>query len=377
MNLASDGASPFQWNQDAVRRLAEDAAWALTSNPSGTAEVAGLLLGKSGSSVEIVHCHPVCLMREQDHAYALTGPGRREFERAIASFQSIPEGEFSVVGFYRSDLDGKLTLTEEDLGLIRTCFRDTNQVTLLLNVTRDQSCSAKLFSGANGQILFDFGSSDHAKRLPTWHDLWQNLSGADPMETSASEGAPAPAEPVAPAEPAPLAHPRFCETGEVQEYPLASQRRSVRIPWFLLAAAALLAAFLGYPILKQSAKRSQETGSSGPPVPVRSDSSVRSGLALRVEKYGDDLQLDWNRATPIIAAASGGILTIREGHEREKQAMLDANLLKNGSVVYRPVGNEVFLRLVIFKPGGATLGESETTYPVPKAEAVDDPLQRH
>ena len=366
MDLVSGAARPFQWNMDAVRRLAEDAAWALTSNPTGVAEVAGLLLGKVGSSVEILDCQPVCLMREQDHGFALAGPGRREFERAIAWFRSIPESELSVVGFYRSDLGGQLLLTQEDLGLIRTCFRDTSQVTLLLNVTRDQLYSATLFSGDNGHILYHFHSSENATRLPGWLDLWQNLTAADPVETSGTQG-PASAETIAPAEPAPLPDPPFWEPEEVQEARVESERRSRRILLLVLAAAALLAALVGYPMFKQLAKQKQQDDISAPSVAVQSDSSINSGLALRADKLGDDLQVDWNRGIPIIAAASGGILTIREGNEREKQVMLDANVLKNGSVVYRPVDNDdVFLRLVIFKQGGATLGESDTTYPSPK-----------
>jgi len=82
-----------------VRRLYEDLEWALTSNPTGAAEIAGVLLGKVDSTMDIMDSLPVFLMQEQDHAYALAGPGRREFERTLAAFPSSPEAEFSVIGF--------------------------------------------------------------------------------------------------------------------------------------------------------------------------------------------------------------------------------------------------------------------------------------
>ncbi len=90
MNRSSGAERPFRWTSEAVRRLYQDVDWALTSNPTGAAEIAGVLLGKSGSIIEIIDCQPVLLMQERDHAYALTGPGRREFERTIGALRSIP-----------------------------------------------------------------------------------------------------------------------------------------------------------------------------------------------------------------------------------------------------------------------------------------------
>jgi hypothetical protein len=64
-----------------------------------------------------------------------------------------------------------------------------------------------------------------------------------------------------------------------------------------------------------------------------------------------------------MGAATGGMLTIREGNGPEKQVLLDVNLLRTGAVIYRPVHGDVFLRLVIFGPNGRNIGESVATYP--------------
>jgi hypothetical protein len=93
MNDSRAAALPFQWNPDVVRRLDQDVEWALTSNPTGAAEIAGLLLGKSDPGIEVIDCQPVFLMQERDRAYVLTGPGKREFERTVAAFRSNPERE--------------------------------------------------------------------------------------------------------------------------------------------------------------------------------------------------------------------------------------------------------------------------------------------
>lgn len=92
-----------------------------------------------------------------------------------------------------------------------------------------------------------------------------------------------------------------------------------------------------------------------------SGSSHKFELALRVERHGDDLQLDWNHAAPVLANASGGILTIREGNAKETHVMLDGDLLRTGAIVYRPVHGDIVLRLAVLGQGAAKLGESVTS----------------
>jgi proteasome lid subunit RPN8/RPN11 len=186
----------FRWSADVIRHLDEEVDWALTSNPTGPAEIAGILLGQSGRHIQIRDCRPVLLLRKQDHEYALTGPGRREFERKMAEFRWIPER--SVVGFYRSHMGEGLELSEEDLGLLQTCFRDTSQVVLLIKPTGDRSCSAKLFVGNQGQLLSEF-HSDEDMGLPRWLGLWQHLSTNVPRDRpSAAKETTAPADAATP-----------------------------------------------------------------------------------------------------------------------------------------------------------------------------------
>jgi hypothetical protein len=75
----------------------------------------------------------------------------------------------------------------------------------------------------------------------------------------------------------------------------------------------------------------------------------------------------------VLVAATGGMLTIREGKGREKQVMVDGNLLRRGAMVYGPVHGDVFLRLVIFGQEGAKTGESTSTYrPQPTSVSGSD-----
>jgi hypothetical protein len=352
VNVTGGDARPFRWSPDTVRRLYEDVEWALTSNPSGAAQVAGIFLGRSDSAVEILDCHPVFLMKERDHTYALAGPGRREFERTIAAFKSNPKGELSVIGFYRSHMGDRFDLTEEDLGLIRTCFRGTSQVVLLIKLTGDGSSSVRLFLGDQGQAPRESDSFRSAPGLPRWLELWSNLANS-PEDTAGPGDTTEPVQTATPAD-APIR-----ETRDFQEGPVALERRLNRSPVFLFAVAIILSLLVAYLVFKGSASLKQGAKTFGH---VQSDVSHQSGLALRAERQGDDLRLDWDHTARIVAACSGGILAVREGNAPEKQFMLDGNLLRTGSMVYRPVHGDVFFRLVVLGQRGTKLGESVTTY---------------
>ena len=411
----------FRWSAEVVRRLDEEAEWALTSNPTGAAEVVGILLGQSGRPVQIRDCQPVFLLRERDREYALTGPGRREFERKMAEFRWIPER--SVIGFYRSHMGNGLELSEEDLGLLRTCFRDTTQLVLLMKLTGDRSCSAKLFIGHEAQPLPEFHSAEGDIGLPRWLELWQYLSTDASRDRSGSKETTKPADSPIPtymttpsqvatpaysvtaadaATPSPVmpsaataatppaaapdvttpTHvpkpgdagppPRLITPGDkhpaaIEEAPGDAaewHRGSKRGPVFIIAAAALLALLVGYFMLKGSARPKQGASVSGPAAfNAQPDSSRQSDLALLVSKDGDDLRLNWNRNAPVLLGAKGGMLTIREVNGPDKDVPLDTDLLRSGAILYRPVHWDVSFRLVIFGQGGTSVGEGVTTFP--------------
>lgn len=353
-----------------MRRLYEDVHWALTSNPTGAAEVAGVLLGKTDSMTDIMDCQPVFLMQEQDHAYALAGPGRREFERTMGAFRSIPEGEVSVIGVYRSHMGDGLDVTEEDLGLMRACFGDSSAVLMLMKLSGDGSSSVRLFSGNEGQLLSEFRGAEDGSGLPRWLELWRNLSAdrrpevakpEDPRETVDTVKLADQTDPPVSDQPE---HPLISRTEEPQKNSLVLGRRLPRRPILLLAATAIVGALLAYPMFEISARLRQGADGSGTAARQAQASSSRyARLALRVEKEGDSVRLDWDRTAPVLAAATGAMLTIRGRNGPEKQILLDVNLLRTGAVMYGPVHGDVFLRLVIFGPNGRNLGESVARYP--------------
>jgi TonB family protein len=73
---------------------------------------------------------------------------------------------------------------------------------------------------------------------------------------------------------------------------------------------------------------------------------VDTRLGLKLETNAGSLQLSWDRNAPLIASATRAILTITDG-DRKEDTELDLGQLRNGSIVYSPITNDVSFRLEV------------------------------
>jgi hypothetical protein len=81
-------------------------------------------------------------------------------------------------------------------------------------------------------------------------------------------------------------------------------------------------------------------------------------LALTVTPAGSDLQVKWDRQSPVIRKALRGILTIDDGNYH-KPIELDADRLQGGSeVVYRHYSNQVRFHLEVFLKDSNSVAET-------------------
>ena len=284
VQIGEDAAAPVGVNLflDVARKLDDEAEWALTSNPTGAAEVAGLLLGNPGPIIEISDCEPVLLMQKQDHAYALNGPGSLEFKRMMAAF-GAPDSQRRAVGFYRSHIGDIVEPEEEDVRLIRTCFGDTPHVVLLMNRGVSGPRRARLFLEDQSNGLCELRREANVSR-----EIEPSNDEADhiPKELVRSDSS-------------------IPETTKVEEISPTSHSRSFRVV-FLWVVQVLAACFVAYMILKGlgRARTSQLSGSAGHE--SASSGSSQAGLALRVEWQGKNLRLSWDRKMPALSEAKGG-----------------------------------------------------------------------
>jgi len=80
-------------------------------------------------------------------------------------------------------------------------------------------------------------------------------------------------------------------------------------------------------------------------------------MDLRAESKGGSILLSWNRLNPIVQSATGGSLQIDDGAQH-REVQLDAEQIVNGSLLYRPVSDDVTFRIEMRGERGATIRRS-------------------
>jgi hypothetical protein len=286
--------------------------------PGRGVEAGGLLLGRFASDrsgVVVESFEPVECEHRRGPSYVLSESDRRRLERALRKRGA------SVIGFYRSHTRPGLYLDQDDLALIASFFTDPSHVFLLVRPQAGKPPAGGFFFWQEGDI----------QRHTTYLEF--------PFDARLLQGQSAPVE-----EPAPRAAAASAIPPTVR----------IRIPnwrppelrWRRVGLAALVLAGFGvldYQVGKAFGSRPSETRSSGAP-------------ALRVEREGSYLRVNWSRDAAVSLHAGGGMLTIVDGRRR-MEIPLDAKQLRMGSVAYAPIGEEVSFQLEI-KGSRSSVSES-------------------
>jgi TonB family protein len=79
------------------------------------------------------------------------------------------------------------------------------------------------------------------------------------------------------------------------------------------------------------------------------------GLNLRVRNEDDRLRLSWNQRNHAVASATDATLQIFDG-QLSREIHLDGRQVADGSVLYRPLTNDITFRLVVRGDQGSTTG---------------------
>ena len=335
---------------NAVERLSREVRRAFESIPSHSVEIGGLLLGTAdfyaSPIIEVKDFEPFLCEYRPDHKYILSDSDRRKLEKALAARRSKLDDGLTVVGYYRSQIGGNLSLSEHDLSIAQAYFYDPASVFMLIKPSSDGTSSAGFFFWDNGHIdsEFTFLEFPFDARL---------LTGArvkpSPLSSSRPEEADAPDDQLAPADPDPYAQPVI-----LQEPQAAEEKRhssTLRWLWYPLFAALMIAVgALGYPAyLQWLAARTPA------PAPLVSDVPA---LTLQVERRGNDLRVSWNRNAPAVHRAREAVLSIRDGDAQLQDLRLELDQLHNGSVLYTPANSTVQFRLEVTGDDGKKLSET-------------------
>jgi TonB family protein len=132
--------------------------------------------------------------------------------------------------------------------------------------------------------------------------------------------------------------------GEVSGLPMVintPQRRS-GVPWLSTALVFVTFSAITFAVL---AVNGTESG-HGKIAQIMRVIFPSGDLGLRVESQGDRLLLSWNRRNAAVTSASDGMLQIFDG-TLHREVKLDGGQVADGSVLYKPLSQDVTFRLEV------------------------------
>jgi hypothetical protein len=290
---------------DVVRRLAEQL------RPGG-AETAreGLLFGKAvDGATEVLDFQPAG-GRVPEAVAALDKEGAKRL----------------LVGYYRTEAE-VLRLNERDLLLARTCFPQAYHVFLIIQPSG--------FGPASASFFFHDGDGRMAElslmEFPFEPSL---LAGEERDRLRRSQLARTPAAAVVPVR---------------EERPRKGRRLLVALTALLLLAALGVAIAFNQRTIREWIQARilvdrPAPAAAAPPPAAPSLAGISIGLHARREN--GDVEIAWNRNSPVIAAAQSGVLSIQDGRAR-REIVLDATQVRTGSIIYAPTSEQISLQLAI------------------------------
>ena len=236
-----------------------------------------------------------------------------------------------LIGYYRTEETESLHLNAQDLALAEKCFKGPNQVFLMMHANGFGPPAATFFFRDRDGSMAEFGFLEFP--------LDPSLLAMEGHDRALRSRDTAVEQPVAiPSPPA--------DDGR------RMQRRS---PWkaaaWICSAALILA--LGV-VLIGAARRGQIPAlwrAITNPLPTESASisvvqaSAHPIIALHVIRKNGDLELTWDRESPLIAAATSGLITIQDG-ESKRLLPLNSAQLYGGPSLLADIGPDYAAALV-------------------------------
>lgn len=310
-------------------------------------------ISRSASESQAVETRGILLGRTIDTPFPATViedfklvPGAKDYAGSMDSDDAAFEiarriaevgNERRAVGFFRAGRNGNLNMGPRDLETFSHLFCETGNVALLIQTPRRGGESeAALFYWEHGAKPGDFGFGFplDASQLADGHPGWRY---ANPLDRTLPAATPHPLRLQVPKQTAPP--------------PVHSPGRD-RIRWSrLLPTAALMVVGIG---ALQLATSSNRTAAAEVAAPAAAEAGSETRLGLTVTSRQQQLDIRWNRESPVIAASDKGVMRITEDGITEV-VPFDQDQLRDGYVAYTPKTNDVSIRLeVTGKDGGAT-----------------------
>jgi TonB family protein len=244
--------------------------------------------------------------------------------------EMIAKASDKVVGYYRIDQSGSLTLDPEDLHLASAYFQDPSSVILRIRANGPEPPSACFFFWDDEQIHGDLPFME----VPFDRD---QLAIAE-QQRQLSQPTRVESLPAMPFRQAPPPMPFRQITPR--------HRSGIWLALGIVALAATGASAVYFYSNSNALPRKRPVAN----VPVRMAPSTaiaavpKSELSLTVERRGADLLVSWNREASIVTNATFGMLLIRAQYA-SRDIGLTAEQLRHGSILYAPTTDQVEILL--------------------------------
>jgi len=323
----------------------------------GGIEVGGVLYGtREDRTVRILAMREIACEHARGPTFHLSDNDRAALTAQLARDTADMRLEgLLVVGWFLSHTRSDVTLQQSDLDTYSAFFPEPWQVTMVVHPGRASAMRAGFFvREADGTVkgersYLEFNFPDRLAgvvldRTPRDRRPSIDTQTAGRLAPVRYPGTPDANDPIDPREPLDEAAVRFDtpsfgqQARQVPQYsPYPNTGR--KIPWAIIGVvvAALLAAVVGLKYF-------------GPQLNAEP-------LSLGMIEQNGQLQIQWNRASPSIANASGGTLEIVDGQDK-RDIPMNRRELAQGSFTYARQTGDVQVRLSVNASGGQPMVEA-------------------
>jgi hypothetical protein len=350
-----DSPIAIEYSLVVLEEIRQQVSQGLLRFSRGGIEVGGVMYGtRDGRKIRIQAIRPIPCDHAAGPSFALSPEDRAQLETMLAADSSDPHLQGLVrLGWFVSHTRGELTMTQGDLEMYSTYFREPWQTTLVIRPGRGSAMRAAFFVWETDGTV----RTEHSYKEFNFPD---RLAGVvdPPMRADRGEiragfrnlpPLPMPSAPVERSRPAPM--PVF-EGSQYLPSPLLERKK-----WPWLVGGLAVVAVLAMVWLQFFAK-------SAPP----------EALGLVMTEAQGQLQIQWNNASRTILRATKGSLNITDGTSIER-VPLTRGQLADGHYMYTRKGGDVEVRMEVDSTVGALAESSRFLGRVPGAAAPSAELQ--
>lgn len=339
---------------DFIDRLLPEVMRGFGAMPRRGVEMGGILLGnvdRSGERPVVVveDYEPVPCQYSRGATYLLSDEELVRFKEIAAKWSPADGRQTFAVGYYRSHTREGLGMADEDLELFNQLFPEPHAISLIVKPFATRVSQGGIFIRENGNVRAQSSYKEFPfrRRELGGGDGPAKPAAAAPIEPRTSEpkheqtrSAVPPMASVAinPASSSPSIVPDELQLGLPTSKIDQKTGSKVRSGWVWIPLSfifLLLGTVLGFQVALSL--RNQL------PASIRPDPY---SLHMTVTPAGDSLHVRWDRDASPIHSQAKGALVISDGGA-QKVVELDADQLRNGSVVYRRASNDVRFRLEV------------------------------